>query len=72
MKTWKAIAALILAALPLAAQAHPGHPGLDHGVAHVIASPGHIVIGLSLVLLMGALTAALVRWLGDDAEIVRD
>ena len=51
---WTATLAFAFLALPAAA--HPGHGPLEHGLAHPLTSPYHIVVMLLLgtVLLMAA------------------
>jgi hypothetical protein len=45
-----------LVALAHTANAHPGHPMLDHGTAHVVTSPYHLLIlaTIGIALLAGA------------------
>ena len=49
-----------LLALVSTAHAHPGHPVLDHGAAHVFTSPYHLVILATMGVAFVA-TAQLVR-----------
>ena len=49
----KKIAFLPATILPAIAMAHPGHGPVDHGLAHYLTSPIHI-IGVMAVVALGA------------------
>ena len=52
-----------LLALIQTANAHPGHPLLDHGTAHVITSPYHLLILATIgVVLLAAAQIIQSRW----------
>jgi hypothetical protein len=55
----KTVAGAALMLVPVVTLAHPGHPGPDHGLAHVASSPHHVV-ALAVYLVAVAITIAAV------------
>ena len=58
MKTMTRRLLAAAALVPAVAQAHPGHAGLDQGIAHVVTSPDHLMAAL---LVLGMVAAAAMR-----------